>query len=370
MDLQKAAEESLEFHLRQHGQAYHVSEGAMVLLETTGAVRAIVGGRDYARSQFNRATRALRQSGSSFKPYVYTAAMEAGFTPDSVISDAPINWGGWMPRNYGRGYAGRVTLATALIRSYNTVPVRLAKEHLSIPVIVETTKAMGVESELNGHKTMVLGTSGMTVMDQATGYLTLANGGFTGSRHGIAQLVTHSGEVVYDFSRDAPKPRRTVSEKAMAAMNSIMVQIPEIGTGRRAALPGIRSAGKTGTAQAYRDAWYVGYTGNYVAAVWLGNDDYTSTRNMTGGSVPAMVWQRAMAYAHQRVELKPIPGIDKPFLDTAPDAVVAETDDETSEAARPSVLSPRTTTLLHAFSQAFQQAPALEPPAPEALSSL
>ncbi|HRP78342.1 MAG TPA: PBP1A family penicillin-binding protein [Aquamicrobium sp.] len=370
MDLQKAAEESLEFHLRQHGQAYRVSEGAMVLLETTGAVRAIVGGRDYARSQFNRATRALRQSGSSFKPYVYTAAMEAGFTPDSVISDAPINWGGWMPRNYGRGYAGRVTLATALIRSYNTVPVRLAKEHLSIPVIVETTKAMGVESELNGHKTMVLGTSGMTVMDQATGYLTLANGGFTGSRHGIAQLVTHSGEVVYDFSRDAPKPRRTVSEKAMAAMNSIMVQIPEIGTGRRAALPGIRSAGKTGTAQAYRDAWYVGYTGNYVAAVWLGNDDYTSTRNMTGGSVPAMVWQRAMAYAHQRVELKPIPGIDKPFLDTAPDAVVAETDDETSEAARPSVLSPRTTTLLHAFSQAFQQAPALEPPAPEALSSL
>ena len=371
MDLQKAAEESVEFHLRQHGQAYHVSEGAMVLLETTGAVRAVVGGRDYARSQFNRATRALRQTGSSFKPYVYTAAMEAGFTPDSMISDAPINWGGWSPRNYGRGYAGRVSLATALIRSYNTVPVRLAKENLSVPVIVEKTKAMGVESELNGHKTMVLGTSGMTVMDQATGYLTLATGGFTGSRHGIAQLVTHSGEVIYDFSRDAPKPHRTVTEQAAKAMNSIMVQIPEIGTARRAALPGIRSAGKTGTAQAYRDAWYVGYTGNYVAAVWLGNDDFSPTRNMTGGSVPAMVWQRAMAYAHQRVELKPIPGIDKPFLETAPGAVVAEADDEAGEAARPSVLSPRTTALLHAFSRAFERAPALEPPAvPEALSSL
>jgi penicillin-binding protein 1A len=371
MDLQKAAEESLEFNLRQHGQAYHVSEGAMVLLETTGAVRAIVGGRDYARSQFNRATRALRQTGSSFKPYVYTAAMESGLTPDFVISDAPINWGGWSPRNYGRGYAGRVTLATALIRSYNTVPVRLAKDYLSIPVVVETTKKMGVESELNGHKTMVLGTSGMTVMDQATGYLTLATGGFTGSRHGIVQLVTHSGEVVYDFSRDAARPHRTVTAEAAAAMNSIMVQIPEIGTGRRAALPGIRSAGKTGTGQAYRDAWYVGYTGNYVAAVWLGNDDYTSTRNMTGGSVPAMVWQRVMAYAHQKIELKPIPGIDKPFLDNAPGAVVAEAGEEAGEAARPSVLSPRTTALLHAFAQAFKQAPPLAPPAgPEALSSL
>lgn len=371
MGIQKAAEESLEFHLRQHGQAYRASEGAMVVVDTGGAVRAVVGGRDYARSQFNRATRALRQTGSSFKPYVYTAAMEAGFTPGSIISDAPINWGGWTPRNYGRGYAGRVSLADALIRSYNTVPVRLAKEHLSIPVIVEKTRAMGVESELNGHKTMVLGTSGMTVMDQATGYLTLANGGFTGTRHGVTQLVTHSGEVVYDFARDAPAPVRAVTEEAVAAMNSIMVQIPEIGTARRAALPGIRSAGKTGTGQSYRDAWYVGYTGNYVAAVWLGNDDYTSMRNMTGGSVPAMVWQRAMAYAHQKVELKPIPGIDKPFLDSAPGVVVAQPDGETDEPSLPSVLSPRTTALLHDIARAFRQARELQlADAPETLSSL
>src|SRR5690606_22446611 len=205
-----------------------------------------------------------------------------------------------------------------LIRSLNTVPVRLAKDHLGIPSIIEKTRAMGVESELNGHKTMVLGTSGMTVMDQATGYLALADGGFVGLRHGITQLTTHSGTVVYDFSRDAPPPQRAVTEEAVAAMNSIMVQIPETGTARRAALPGIRSAGKTGTTQAYRDAWYVGYTGNYTAAVWLGNDDFTSTRNMTGGSVPAMVWQRLMAYAHQNVELRPIPGIEKPFLDERP----------------------------------------------------
>src|SRR5690606_33976274 len=187
----------------------------------------------------------------------------------------------------------------------------------------------------------------MTVMDQATGYLTLANGGLTGTRHGITQLVTHSGEVVYDYRRDVPSPRRAVTEQAVASMNSIMVQIPEIGTARRAALPGIRSAGKTGTAQEYRDAWYVGYTGNYVAAVWLGNDDYSPTRNMTGGSVPAMVWQRMMAFAHQNVELKPIPGIEKPFLD-AP-ALVAGADgtsDEAQAAQRPAILSPRTTRLL------------------------
>ena len=375
LNLQKAAEESMEFHLRQHGQAYRVTEGAVVVLENNGAVRAIVGGRDYARSQFNRATRALRQTGSSFKVYVYTAAMEAGFTPDSIVPDAPISWGGWSPRNYSRGYAGRVPLSNALIRSLNTVPVRLAKDHLGIPAVIEMTKAMGVESELNGHKTMVLGTSGMTVMDQATGYLTLATGGLVGMRHGITQILTHSGEIVYDYGRDAPEPHRAVSEQAAASMNSIMVQIPETGTGRRAALPGIRSAGKTGTTQAYRDAWYVGFTGNYTAAVWLGNDDYTSTRNMTGGSVPAMVWQRLMEYAHQNIELKPIPGIDNPFIDKpAGEAVAAASADGNGNASqdeRPSVLSARTTRLLIEMSRQFRNAPPLEvPPGPETLSSL
>ena len=376
MNLQKAAEESLEFHLRQHAQAYRFSEGAIVLVENNGAVRAVVGGSDYGRSQFNRATKALRQTGSSFKPYVFALAMENGFTPDSIVPDAPITWAGWSPRNYSRGYAGRVPLSSSLIRSLNTVPVRLAKEHLGIPAIMEMTKAMGVESELNGHRTLVLGTSGMTVMDQATGYLTLATGGLAGMRHGVTQLLTHSNAVVYDFTRDAPSPRRAVSEQAAAAMNSIMVQIPETGTARRAALPGIRSAGKTGTAQAYRDAWYVGYTGNYTAAVWLGNDDYSPTRNMTGGSVPAMIWQRMMVYAHQNTELKPIPGIDKPFLDEKPGAAIAaagaEAGGENDAAERPTVLSARTTRFLLETSRMFESAPVVElpPSTPETLTSL
>jgi penicillin-binding protein 1A len=370
-EIQRAAEESLEFNLRQHGKEYGVSEGAIVVLDTDGSVRAIVGGRDYGESQFNRATKALRQTGSSFKPYVYATAMEHGFTPESVISDAPINWGGWSPKNYSRGYSGRMTLATALIRSTNTVPVRLAKEHLSIPPIQAMAVAMGVESPLNGHKTMVLGTSGMTVMDQATGYNVFANGGYAGTRHSITQIVSHQGALVYDRDRDAAPPKRVLSEQAVTSMNSILVQIPEVGTARRAALEGIRSAGKTGTTQSYRDAWYVGFTGNFTAAVWLGNDDFSTTKNMTGGSLPAMVWQRLMTYAHRNVDLKPIPGIQKPFVDAAIAAKAAEAEKKrlaeanARDAQKPAVLSAETRKLLVDLSTLFRDAP----PAPELADS-
>lgn len=377
LDIQRAAEESLEFNLRQRGKEYNVSEGAIVVLDTDGSVRAIVGGRDYGESQFNRATRALRQTGSSFKPYVYATAMEHGFKPDSVISDGPINWGGWQPKNYGRSYSGRMTLATALIKSINTVPVRLAKDHLSIPPIKAMAEAMGVETPLNGHKTMVLGTSGMTVMDQATGYNTFADGGFAGTRHAILQLQSRSGEIVYDWTQDAPQPKRVLSEQAVASMNSILVQIPEIGTARRAALPNIRSAGKTGTTQSYRDAWYVGFTGNYTAAVWLGNDDFTPTRNMTGGSLPAMVWQRLMVYAHRNVELKPIPGIDKPFVDPEVAAKAEEAEKKrlaevaTEDSQRPAELSAATTRLLRDLAETFRTSPSMPAPvSSDALSAL
>jgi len=361
-DIQRAAEESLEYHLRQYGKDYNASEGAIVVMETDGAVRAIVGGRDYGKSQFNRATKALRQPGSSFKPYVYAAALEKGLTPDYLISDAPISWGNWSPKNYSRGYAGKVTLTSALIHSYNTVPVRLARDHLGIDAIVEITKRMGVESELNGHKTMVLGTSGVTVMDQVTGYGVFASGGYTGIRHGILQIRTADGRIIYDHDRDAPPPKKVLSHEVVAGMNSMLVQVPESGTGRRAALPGIRSAGKTGTAQSYRDAWYVGYTGNFVAAVWLGNDDYSPTRNMTGGTLPAMIWQRLMAFAHQNVTLKPIPEIKNPLPSgqRPPEVAVSSGSAEEPSAISLRSMSAATTRALRDIAEQFKSAPQLE----------
>ncbi|MDX8531196.1 penicillin-binding protein 1A [Mesorhizobium sp. VK25A] len=377
-NIQKAAEESVEFHLRQFGKEYNVTEGAVVVIETNGAVRAIVGGRDYGTSQFNRATKALRQTGSSFKPYVYATAMEHGFTPDSVVSGGPITWGGWSPHNYNGGSAGNVTLLTAIAKSINTVPVRLAKDHLGIPPIKAMAESMGVESPLESHKTMVLGTSGMTVMDQATGYSVFAQNGFVGSRHGITQLVTRTGEVVYDWAKDAPPPHRVLSEKALKYMNTMLAAVPAIGTARRAQLPNIVVAGKTGTTQSYRDAWFVGFTGNYTAAVWLGNDDFTPTNKMTGGTLPAMVWQRLMVYAHQNIDLKPIPGLDHPWVDPevaakAEEAAKKEADAAAAqaEAERPPVLSSRTSQTLRDMTKAFQAAPVLGAPAfPETLSAL
>jgi penicillin-binding protein 1A len=239
-------------------------------------------------------------------------------------------------------------------------------------------ESFGVESPLESHKTMVLGTSGMTVMDQATGYSVFAQDGFAGSRHGVTQLVTRTGDVVYDWAKDAPAPHRVLSEQALKYMNTMLAAVPAIGTARRAQLPNIVVAGKTGTTQSYRDAWFVGFTGNYTAAVWLGNDDFTPTRNMTGGTLPAMVWQRLMVYAHQNIDLKPIPGLDKPFVDEeiaakAEEAEKKNADQTAADAAaeRPPVLSSRTTQTLREMTKVFQAAPVLvAPSAPETLSAL
>jgi penicillin-binding protein 1A len=218
----------------------------------------------------------------------------------------------------------------------------------------------------------------MTVMDQATGYSVFAQNGFVGSRHGITQLVTRTGDVVYDWTKDAPPPHRVLSEQALKSMNTMLAAVPVIGTARRALIPNIVVAGKTGTTQSYRDAWFVGFTGNYTAAVWLGNDDFTPTKNMTGGSLPAMVWQRLMVYAHQNIDLKPIPGIDKPFVDEEIAAKAAEAQKKSEDQAaadaaaeRPAVLSSRTTQTLRDMTQLFQSAPKLDASTPpETLSAL
>ncbi len=366
MGLQNAAEDSVESSLRQYGESFRVKQGALVMVENGGAVRAMVGGRDYGESQFNRATRALRQPGSSFKVYTYAAAMEKGMTPETVVVDAPITWRGWSPQNYGRSYAGRITILTAIAKSINTIPVRLAKDKLGTDLIAQTAKDMGIETPIRTDKTMPLGTSEVTVLDQATAYAVFPAGGMQSRRHGISQVLNYDGDILYDFGRDEPPARRILSETANTSMNSMLTQIPVIGTARKAALDnGIVVGGKTGTTQAYRDAWFVGFTGDYTTAVWFGNDDYTSTNNMTGGSLPAMTFKRLMDYAEQGIEHRMIPGITAPMAPAKQPPQVATT--KPDENALPPLVRPRSlstdvTRLLRSIGETFEKAPALKAP--------
>ncbi len=305
--LQQAAESAMDASFRQFGTRYGAGQGAMVVNEHDGAVRAMVGGRDYGQSQFNRAADALRQPGSSFKPFVYMTAMLNGFTPDSVVVDAPITIGNWSPRNYGRSYRGPVTLMTALTRSINTIPVRLSRS-FGIRKIVETAQLLGLRNDFVMTRSMPLGTNEVTVLDMTGGYTVFANGGRRATPYGILEITNTTGTVLYDHETDGPKNDQIVDPQYIAYMNSMLTSVVEFGTGRRAQLDFTVAGGKTGTTQAYRDAWFMGYTGKYVAGVWFGNDNFSSTRRMTGGSLPAMTWKQFMIVAHRDHDIPPILG--------------------------------------------------------------
>ncbi|MCQ0989617.1 transglycosylase domain-containing protein [Jiella marina] len=358
LELQKLADESIEYHLRQFGKTYNVGEGAMVVLSSDGSVRAIVGGRDYGVSQFNRATNALRQPGSSFKVYVYATAMQQGMKPSDTILDSPITIGRWSPQNYGRSFSGRVTLSNALRRSLNVPAVRLYQK-VGFENTVEMAKAMGVESPLRGDKTMALGTSEVTVLDQATAYTVFANGGLSSNRHATQQLLDAQGNVVWDARRDMPPQKRVLSEEATKSMNEMLVSVTEAGTARRAQLPMTKVGGKTGTTQSYRDGWFVGFTGNYVGAVWFGNDSFGPTNKLTGGSLPAMTWQRFMEAAHKNIDLKPIPYIDNPFPDSSGNVAASEGNGEGPPA--PESLNRRTQEVLSDIAKRLEDLSPLDP---------
>ena len=324
MGIQRQAEVSVESLLREQGTQYGAKQGAMVVMEPEGGVRAMVGGRDYGASQFNRATDALRQPGSSFKTFVYTAALSAGlFRPDSVVVDAPICLGNWCPNNYNRSFAGAMPLTVALAKSINTIPVRMSlllgggNAKAGRVKIVEMCRKMGLTTELKDTTSMPIGSAEVTVIDMAAGYAVLANGGRKATPYAAIDVFSSRGDLVWRRERDAKPAEQVLSSQVVADMNYMLSKVPEEGTGRRAALPNIRSAGKTGTTNGYKDAWYIGYTGNLVASVWYGNDDSTSTNNMTGGSLPAMTWNQVMNFAHQGVEIKNIPGLSPLNLDPA-----------------------------------------------------
>jgi penicillin-binding protein 1A len=344
-NLQKHANEIVEDHLRQHAPAYHAKQSAMVILDPLGAVQVMIGGRDYGESQFNRATDALRQPGSSFKPFVYVTALITGkFKPSTIVVDAPICIGNWCPHNYKNSFAGRVPLVTALARSLNTVAVRLSVDigkAYSVPghnntwdeakrgraKIVETARLMGLTTPLIDTVSLPIGADEVTVIDMASAYSTFANGGLRAPPYAAVEIMNSRGEVIYRHDRDAPPLKQIIDRDVILTMVSMMTQVVEAGTGRRAHLDNTEVAGKTGTTNGYTNAWFIGYTGNYVCAVWYGNDDTTPMENMTGGTLPAQTWHDVMEYAHQGIELKPLPGRPAPAgaLPTAAGTAAAET---------------------------------------------
>jgi penicillin-binding protein 1A len=303
--LQASAEKALNDELAQKGDKNGVTQGALIAMTPDGAVRALVGGRDYAESQFNRAVAAKRQPGSAFKPFVYLTALEHGLTPDTVREDRPINVKGWQPENYGHEYFGPVTLTRALAQSLNTVSVRLTLEVTPMAVI-RTAYRLGITSKLEPNASIALGTSEVSVLELVSAYAPFANGGYALVPRVIDRITLTNGKLLY--ARNIQQLGRIIDPRYVSMMNAMMAETLTIGTAQRASLPGWPAAGKTGTSQDFRDAWFIGYTAHLVAAVWLGNDDGTPTKHVTGGSLPVEIWSRVMRGAHQGVPVASLPG--------------------------------------------------------------
>ena len=329
VDLQKHAEKAVEDSLRQYGHEYKAKQGAAVLMDVDGAVRAMVGGRDYSESQFNRATDAMRQPGSSFKPYVYATALMNGYKTTSIVVDSPVCIGNWCPKNYGGGFSGSMTMTEALKRSINVVAVKLSialgngNPKIGRAKIRETARKAGLRTPLPDTPSMPIGADEVTVLDHTGAYSIFPNLGKAMTPHAVLEVRSGAGELIWRWDRDGKKPVQVLTPQVAMDMNMMMSKVVEEGTARRATLDGIKAAGKTGTTNAYRDAWFVGFTGNMICGIWFGNDDYQVMHQMTGGSLPAMTWHEIMAYAHQGIELKPIPGLG-PQAPSVSRPVVAE----------------------------------------------
>lgn len=308
--VQKTADEAIQSSLRQFGRDYNAGQAAIVIMEANGALRAMVGGRDYGESQFNRATDALRQPGSSFKPFVYSTAFMNGMTANTTVLDAPICIGSWCPQNYSRSYFGSMPISQALTLSLNTPAVRVAGI-VGRDKIVATARKMGLTTELRISAPLPLGAAEVTVFDMTQAYATFASGGKRVRGHAALEIRTLTGELIWRDATDLARAEQILPVSVINEINPILVNVVENGTARRAMLNGITVGGKTGTTNAYRDAWFIGFTGNFVAAVWYGNDDYQPLRRMTGGSLPAMTWNKVMTVAHQGIVPLPIPGVNR-----------------------------------------------------------
>ena len=304
LPLERAAEEALRSGVSA-GAAQGVGQGAVVTLDGSGAVRALVGGTDHVTVPYNRATDARRQPGSAFKPFVYLTALEAGLTPDSPVVDEPVVINGWSPANYEPGNLGPITLETAFAKSVNTVAARLADE-VGRENVAATARRLGISTPIPTTPAMALGSGLVTPMDMAEAYGAFATGGRLVEAWGVSRIRTPAGKVIWTRPAPAP-PRQVIGNPALSDLNRMMRQVIRSGTGARAAIPGRDIAGKTGTTSAYQDAWFAGYTGGIITVVWLGRDDNRPMKGVTGGSLPAETWRRVMTAAINRLPSGPIP---------------------------------------------------------------
>ncbi len=322
--IQDAAQKIINEVVDVEGPPNNFSQGASVTMTPEGAVEAIVGGRNYADSQFNRATDAQRQPGSSFKPFVYMAALQAGYKPTTMVVDGPVSYGNWSPRNYSGGYAGRVTLTSALAHSYNSVPVRLMKD-VGIKAIIKAAHAAGIQAELETWAPMVLGTSALSLIDLTRGYATFAGGGRQAQPYAVLEIRKPNGDLLYSRAASAPPPQQAFEEKKVADLNVMLSAVVKQGTARRADLGYAPQGGKTGTNQSYRDAWFIGFTAHHVTGVWVGNDDFEPMNKVTGGLIPAPIWKRIMDVAEQGLTPTGLAGIPMDASYTVAEAQAAPT---------------------------------------------
>ena len=294
-EIQDAAEKAVATQLREHGAEKKVTQGAIIVLDYDGAVLAMVGGYDYQRSQFNRATEARRQPGSSFKPFVYLAALQNGWNKDDTILDAPITEGKYRPGNYDGEYYGDIPLRYALAFSLNTAAVRLA-QYVGPAQIAAVARAAGIRAPLHQELSLALGASEVPMIEMVNAFATIARGGYYLDPYAITEVKDKKGRLLYQRS-NAVSARRTLDPRAVAELRDMMELVVKEGTGRGAQGP-YRLAGKTGTSQEFRDAWFIGFTDRYIAAAWVGNDDNTSMKKVTGGSLPARIFRDTITVAH------------------------------------------------------------------------
>jgi penicillin-binding protein 1A len=360
--LQRQAQAVVAHRLATTAGTTDDTQAGVVVLDRDGGVRALVGGRAWTRSQFNRAVRARRQPGSAFKPVVYLGALEAGATPDTTVHDRPITIGGWSPRNNSDTYAGAMTLRHALAHSVNTIAVALQQD-VGTKRVAAMARRLGITGTLREDASLALGTSEVTLIELTGAYGVLANGGLSLTPHVIRRVRTDGGQVLH--ARPVSRPVEVVAPAHIAAMNDMLHAALTIGSGRRAAFPSHSAGGKTGTTQDNRDAWFVGYTAHLTAGVWTGNDDGSPMNGITGSGLPALIWRDVMRDAHRTLPPTPLPGVPEPA--SAPLQIASPRPIPTQRQRAPTIATPLAPTRPVAQ---VEQAQVAATPVPAALDRL